>query len=65
MKKAKLYVSECFADGGPQLKRVRPRAKGRCERSAVGQSPPELTGLCDTASGGPAAEKCAARGVKA
>ena len=29
MKKANLYVSECFADGGPVLKRVRPRAKGR------------------------------------
>ncbi len=29
MKKANLYVSECYADGGPVLKRVRPRAKGR------------------------------------
>ncbi len=27
--KSKLYVAECFADGGPQLKRARPRAKGR------------------------------------
>ncbi len=27
--KTKLYVSECFADGGPQLKRARPRAQGR------------------------------------
>ena len=30
MRKAKLYVSECMADGGPVLKRIRPRAKGRC-----------------------------------
>lgn len=29
MRKTKLFVSECFADGGPQLKRIRPRAKGR------------------------------------
>ena len=27
--KAKLYVSECFADQAGQLKRFRPRAKGR------------------------------------
>jgi large subunit ribosomal protein L22 len=27
--KTKLVVSECFADGGPQLKRFRTRAKGR------------------------------------
>lgn len=30
LRKAKLYVSECMADGGPVLKRIRPRAKGRC-----------------------------------
>lgn len=29
MSKAKLYVSECFADQAGQLKRFRPRAKGR------------------------------------
>ncbi|KAJ9505772.1 hypothetical protein QJQ45_021495 [Haematococcus lacustris] len=27
--KTKLYVSECFADGGPYLERMRPRAQGR------------------------------------
>ncbi|PNG98973.1 50S ribosomal protein L22, chloroplastic, partial [Tetrabaena socialis] len=27
--KTKLYVSECFADAGPNLKRMQPRAKGR------------------------------------
>mmetsp|Transcript_35983 Transcript_35983/g.80088 ORF Transcript_35983/g.80088 Transcript_35983/m.80088 type:complete len:167 (-) Transcript_35983:226-726(-) len=27
--KTKLYVSECFADQGPTLKRARPRAQGR------------------------------------
>ncbi|EFN51739.1 hypothetical protein CHLNCDRAFT_14832, partial [Chlorella variabilis] len=29
MRKAKLVVSECFADEGPVLKRARPRAQGR------------------------------------
>ena len=28
----KLYVSECFATGGPILKRIRPRAQGRAFR---------------------------------
>ena len=28
----KLYVSECFATGGPILKRIRPRAQGRANR---------------------------------
>ena len=28
----KLYVSECFANVGPTLKRVRPRAQGRAFR---------------------------------
>ncbi len=27
-----LYVSECYADGGPTLKRFRPRARGRAGR---------------------------------
>ena len=27
--KTKLYVKECFADGGPSLSRARPRAQGR------------------------------------
>jgi ribosomal protein L22 len=27
--KSKLVVAECYADGGPQLKRARPRAQGR------------------------------------
>jgi Ribosomal protein L22p/L17e len=34
LRKAKLYVSECMADGGPVLKRIRPRAKGRCVQVA-------------------------------
>lgn len=29
MKKKDLYVSECFADEGPIMKRFRPRAQGR------------------------------------
>ena len=28
----KLYVSECFATGGPNLTRIRPRARGRANR---------------------------------
>lgn len=32
MSKNDLYVAECFADGGPILKRVQPRAKGRAYR---------------------------------
>ncbi|GMH45938.1 hypothetical protein BSKO_13902 [Bryopsis sp. KO-2023] len=32
LKKSKLYVSECFADGGPVMKRVKFRAKGRADR---------------------------------
>ncbi len=32
MDKNSLYVAECFADQGPTLKRIRPRAKGRCYR---------------------------------
>ena len=28
----KLYVAECFADKGPTMKRVRPRAQGRAYR---------------------------------
>jgi large subunit ribosomal protein L22 len=32
MDKNTLYVSECFADQGPTLKRIRPRAKGRAYR---------------------------------
>lgn len=27
-----LYIAECFADQGPTLKRIRPRAKGRAYR---------------------------------
>lgn len=29
LSKANLVISECFADGGPSMKRFRPRAKGR------------------------------------
>ncbi|MFI3236744.1 MAG: 50S ribosomal protein L22 [Lachnospiraceae bacterium] len=28
----KLYISECFADKGPTMKRVKPRAQGRAYR---------------------------------
>lgn len=30
--KSDLFVAECFADQGPTLKRIRPRAKGRAYR---------------------------------
>ena len=46
MKKAKLYVSECYADGGPVLKRVRPRAKGRCGLSVVAMCRIHTTASC-------------------
>lgn len=29
MKKVKLYISECYCDEGPILKRIKTRAKGR------------------------------------
>lgn len=32
LSKSDLFVAECFADQGPTLKRIRPRAKGRCYR---------------------------------
>lgn len=32
MNKDNLYVAECYADGGPVLKRVMPRAQGRAFR---------------------------------
>jgi len=32
MKKKDLFVSECFADEGPVMKRYRPRAQGRANR---------------------------------
>ena len=32
MDPAKLYVEECYANQGPTMKRVRPRAKGRAYR---------------------------------
>ena len=32
MDPAKLYVEECYADQGPTMKRVRPRAQGRAYR---------------------------------
>lgn len=32
MNPANLYVAECFANKGPTMKRVRPRAKGRAYR---------------------------------
>lgn len=32
MNKDSLYVAECYADGGPVLKRVMPRAQGRAFR---------------------------------
>ena len=32
MKKENLYVAECYANQGPTMKRVRPRAQGRAYR---------------------------------
>lgn len=32
MSKSDLFIAECFADGGPILKRVQPRAQGRAFR---------------------------------
>ena len=32
MNAADLYVAECYADQGPTLKRIRPRAQGRAYR---------------------------------
>lgn len=32
MRKSKLYVSECFCDEGPTMKRFQPRAQGRAYR---------------------------------
>ena len=32
MDRAKLYVEECYANQGPTMKRVRPRAQGRAYR---------------------------------
>lgn len=32
LKKLKLYVSECYCDEGPILKRIKPRAKGRANQ---------------------------------
>ncbi|HBC99002.1 MAG TPA: 50S ribosomal protein L22, partial [Lachnoclostridium sp.] len=32
MDPAKLYVEECFANKGPTMKRVKPRAQGRAYR---------------------------------
>jgi len=32
MRKSKLYVSECYCDEGPTMKRFRPRAQGRAFR---------------------------------
>lgn len=32
MDRSKLYVEECYANQGPTMKRVRPRAKGRAYR---------------------------------
>ena len=32
MNPANLYVAECFANKGPTMKRVRPRAQGRAQR---------------------------------
>ena len=32
MKAENLYIAECFANDGPIMKRVRPRAQGRAYR---------------------------------
>lgn len=40
LRKARLYVSECMADAGPILKRIRPRAKGRCDTPPMAWTQP-------------------------
>ncbi|MDE6967256.1 MAG: 50S ribosomal protein L22 [Clostridia bacterium] len=46
MNKNDLYVAECFANGGPILKRVQPRAQGRAFR--INKRTSHITVILDT-----------------
>ena len=46
MNKNDLYISECFANGGPILKRVQPRAQGRAFR--INKRTSHITVILDT-----------------
>lgn len=46
MNKNDLYIAECFANGGPILKRVQPRAQGRAFRIKKRKS--HITVILDT-----------------
>jgi len=46
MNKSDLVIVECFADGGPILKRVRPRAQGRAFR--INKRTSHITVILDT-----------------
>ena len=48
MSKVKLYVSECYANGAGNLKRMKTRAKGRHGLLSVLQLPP----MCEPCRGG-------------
>ena len=46
LNKNDLFIAECFADGGPILKRVRPRAQGRAFR--INKRTSHITVILDT-----------------
>lgn len=46
MSKSDLFVAECFADQGPILKRIQPRAKGRAYR--IDKRTSHITVILDT-----------------
>ena len=46
LNKNDLFIVECFADGGPILKRVRPRAQGRAFR--INKRTSHITVILDT-----------------
>ena len=49
MNKNDLYIAECFANGGPILKRVQPRAQGRAFR--INKRTSHITVILDTVTG--------------
>ena len=46
MSKNELYVAECFANAGPILKRIMPRAKGSASR--INKRTSHITVILDT-----------------
>ena len=46
MSKGELYVAECYANAGPILKRVMPRAKGSASR--INKRTSHITVILDT-----------------